>query len=70
MKSAKSLTKQLLTATCIIALAAGCASFSDAGMTSSEAQPDIEQLVSPTSDQGFSDNGDSMDPIRDRPILD
>ncbi|MDZ7715978.1 MAG: hypothetical protein U5J95_07155 [Balneolaceae bacterium] len=65
----KSLSTKLLAITCIFALATGCASVTDAGLDQQE--PQVQQVTPPNADQGFgTDNDNSMDPIRDEPILD
>ena len=64
----KSLSTKLLAITCIFALATGCASVTDAGLTQDE--PQIEQTVAPDAESNGVENGNSMEPIRDKPILD
>lgn len=64
----KSLSTKLFAIIFIFALAAGCASVTDAGLEEPVEEPQIEQVNPPAPDSGFS--GDDVDPIRDKPILD
>ena len=64
----KSLAHKLLALTFIIALFAGCASVTDAGLdtqTDQQSTVEIEQNTPQPEDPGF--DGQEMDPILDKP---
>ena len=65
MKSLKTLAVKSFAVTAIVALAAGCASVTDASFETPEQPAAVEQPVSPTP-ESFG-NDDDVQPIYDRP---
>ncbi len=63
----KSLSTKLLALTCIVALATGCASVTDAGLAEQPADQTIEQVTPPAPDVDPVGNGVKTDPIVDNP---
>ncbi|MDY6994798.1 MAG: hypothetical protein SVR94_19605 [Pseudomonadota bacterium] len=63
----KSLSTKLLASICIIALATGCASVTDAGLAEQPADQNIEQVTPPAPDVDPVGSGVKADPIVDNP---
>jgi len=64
----KTLSTKLLASICIIAMAAGCASVTDAGLAEQPAEQNIEQVAPPAPDVDPINTGLEAEPIVDKPF--
>lgn len=64
----KSLSTKLFASICIIALATGCASVTDAGLAEQPADQNIEQVAPPAPDVDPINTGIKPEPIVDKPL--
>ena len=64
----KTLSTKLLASICIIGLAAGCASVTDAGLAEQPADQNIEQVAPPAPDVDPIETGVRAEPIVDKPF--